>query len=707
MPTLRANRTWISLLQAGKLAPPGYRAKVPGPSDKFSGENTDCDMDTQKSGLLKYLPLTIGNTQVNGLIDSGCNVNIVSLDLYNCLAVQVKSGIDRKRSLNVKVADNSIVKCLGTVSVVLEFKGGKRRVEAYLMEKTSTPLILGTGFLVSVGAKLDFSKNQLEISKVKLRAKNTISLPAKSESIVVAKVPTSIPIGTTGMCVGNYRLVDQGVIMSKSVGIVSSLHTIPVKILNPNDSPIDLNRNSLLAELHLLDDQCIITPMLDSPSSHQASINHAVTCANQATTDSAEKQAFLHNFHLDKLKELRGEQQQQIKNLLWSYSDIFVTKENPDIGLTPLVQHKIHVDPHAKLPHQRPYRLSPDKKIVLRDQLEELVERGVIIPVRDNEEVPITSPIVLVSKPKASGASQTGKEANLAQWRFCTDFRALNRVTTDSHYNIPDLQELVESFAEYPPNFITTLDLSHEFHQIGVEPDSSKFIAFNTCFGTFKYLRLPMGLKTSPNTMQLLMDKVLKGLTFKSCLSYLDDLIITSSTFQNHLSEVSEVFSRLRDANLKIGPKKCSFAQTKCIFLGHEVSKEGVHPPPDRVEKIRNLPYPKTIQELRRTIGLFNWFRKFIPNFSTIAAPLLRLMRKGSSFRWGDIEKAAFESLKSQLLTSDILAFPRYDVPFRLAVDTSCEGTGYMLYQIHSESEFPEGTSEKERSRVVRSVQKP
>ena len=171
---------------------------------------------------------------------------------------------------------------------------------------------------------------------------------------------------------------------------------------------------------------------------------------------------------------------------------------------------------------------------------------------------------------KAQGKSPEGsKEASLAHWRFCTDFRALNRFTADSHYNIPDLQELVESFAEHKPNFITTLDLSHGFHQIAVEPESTKYTAFNTCYGTYKYLRLPMGLKTSPNTMQLLMDRVLKGLTFKSCLSYLDDLVITSPKFDQHLEEVKEVFSRLREANLKIGPKKCSFAQNKSVFLGH------------------------------------------------------------------------------------------------------------------------------------------
>ena len=202
--------------------------------------------------------------------------------------------------------------------------------------------------------------------------------------------------------------------------------------------------------------------------------------------------------------------------------------------------------------------------------------------------------------------------------------------------------------------------------------------------------------------MQLLMDRVLKGLTFKSCLSYLDDLLITSTTFNDHLADVREVFQRLREANLKIGPKKCSFAQSKATFLGHEVSKEGIRPPSDRLDKIKHLPPPKNTTELRRTLGLFNWFRKFISNFSSEAAPLMKLMRKNCAFHWGDEQDEAFNTLKHKLLHSNVLAFPRCDIQFRIAVDTSSEGTGYMLYQIHPESAFTTEATEKERTRIIR-----
>ena len=165
---------------------------------------------------------------------------------------------------------------------------------------------------------------------------------------------------------------------------------------------------------------------------------------------------------------------------------------------------------------------------------------------------------------------------------------------------------------------------------------------------------------------------------------------------------MTELFSRLRQAGLKIGPKKFLCARPQVVFLGHVISKHGIQPPPAKIEKIKNMPPPKSLRGLRRVVGMFNWFRKFIKDFSTVAAPLLKLMKKKATFVWTDEQQNAFDKLKHLLETSEVLAFPRYDIPFIVSVDTSSEGTGYMLYQVHPESEFPQGTSAEERRRVVR-----
>ena len=243
------------------------------------------------------------------------------------------------------------------------------------------------------------------------------------------------------------------------------------------------------------------------------------------------------------------------------------------------------------------------------------------------------------SKPvKTTNGIQDEQAASLQQYRFVVDYRYLNSQSEKFKYNIPNLLELTESFTERVPNFITSIGLSSGFFQMKLAPDSSKYTAFNTCFGTFKFLRVPMGLHTSPNSFQLLMDTILRGLTFRSCLCYLDDVLICSETFSQHMSDLQQVFDRFRHAGLKLHPRKSSV-----VFLGHEISKDGIRPPPDRVDTLMNYPAPRNVKELRRALGMFNWFRKFIPNYSIVCEPLTKLLRKQAKFIWSTDQEHSFQ----------------------------------------------------------------
>lgn len=178
------------------------------------------------------------------------------------------------------------------------------------------------------------------------------------------------------------------------------------------------------------------------------------------------------------------------------------------------------------------------------------------------------------------------------------------------------------------------------------------------------------------------MDRVLHGLTFKSLLCYLDDVLVTSSTFEQHIADLNEVFERFRNEGLKLSPKKCTFAHPSCEFLGLQISKHGISPPIDRVDAIKNYSRPQNKKSLRRFMGLMGWFRKFVPNFASISDALFMLLRKNAAFHWKDIHQTAFETLKQALVKSPVLSFTNYNLQFRLAVDTSSRGVGYLLYQI-------------------------
>ena len=272
----------------------------------------------------------------------------------------------------------------------------------------------------------------------------------------------------------------------------------------------------------------------------------------------------------------------------------FVTPDNPELGLTDLVEHQIHLKPGMAPEHQRPYKLTPEKREVLLHQLDELLRQGMIAPVSEKEDILISSPIVLVSKrnkPKL-GIKHGSLEASLSKYRFCMDFRYLNSQTQDSFYAIPDVHELTESFSHRTPNYISSIDMCSGFFQMKISRSSTKFTAFDTCYGTFKFLWLLMGLKKSPNSFQLLLDCVLNGLSFRSTLCYLDDVLIFNETFEQHMHFLQEVFSRFSQAGLKLSLQKCKFVQCKCLFLGSEISSAGIHVPKVRLTAASKYPKP-------------------------------------------------------------------------------------------------------------------
>ena len=511
-----------------------------------------------------------------------------------------------------------------------------------------------------------------------MQTQKRLTIEPNSELIVYGKIPNYVTHGLNGICSNSKFAVNKGLMVAKCLVTVPYNHKVPVKVLNPSNDKIIISKGRTIAEFTTMSNDYSYVPITDTMPVIK---NMQISKSSSNFEDGHDKerlQTIQEEFQIS--SKLSEEQQQELTNLLNENFDLFVTKQNPDLGLTDVVRNHISLKPDFVGKHHKPYRLPPYKREVLREHLDNLLKQNIIAPVSQSEDLPITSPIVLVSKRRTNKNDKSPLE-----FRFCCDFRHLNSQTQDFKYTIPNLQELTEAFSERTPNYITSLDLSSGFFQMGITPESTRYTAFNTCFDTYKFLRLPMGLKTSPNTFQLLMDKVLHGLKFRSCLCYLDDVLICSETFEQHLSDLKEIFSRFREAGLKLGPKKCKFADNSCIFLRHLISKDGILPPPDRVAAINGYPIPRTVKELRRLIGLFNWFRKFIPNFSAIMSPLTRLLKKGQSFYWGVEQQSTFTDLKHKLTNSDMLSFPNYNLPFRLAVDSSSRGIGYMLYQLDPE----------------------
>ena len=199
--------------------------------------------------------------------------------------------------------------------------------------------------------------------------------------------------------------------------------------------------------------------------------------------------------------------------------------------------------------------------------------------------------------------------------------------------------------------------MKSRFFQVEVDENSRKYTAFVCKNGLYQFKRMPFGLTNNPSTFCRIVQHVLQGLNWKVCINYLDDIIIFSTTLEEHLQNLQMVFNRLRQFNLKLTPTKCNFLQITVAFLGHTISSEGISPNNKKIEIIQNHPTPKTKKQLKSFLGLANYYRKYIPGVAKIMEPLNKLLRKNVKFEWCEQCESSFEILKEKLTSYPILAF--------------------------------------------------
>ena len=357
-----------------------------------------------------------------------------------------------------------------------------------------------------------------------------------------------------------------------------------------------------------------------------------------------------------------------LKQLLYKYSDVF-SRDEFDLGCTEVVTHRIDTGDNRSF--RQPLRQQARAHLPeLEKLLTEMQKQGVIEPCQSEW----ASNIVLVKK----------KDGSI---RFCVDYRRLNDLTKKDAYPLPRIDTCLDTLSG--SLWFSTFDLRSGFHQVTVDPKDVNKTTFVCHRGTFRFPRMPFGLCGAPATFQRLMDMVIAGLNYETCLVYLDDIIVFSKDTQSHMERLEKLLIRLREANLKLKPSKCHLFQQKVSFLGFMVSNEGVGTDPDKIAAIRDWPRPVNLRESRAFVGLCQYYRRFVPKFSDVAAPLHALTKKGARFLWTEDCQVAFDTLKSTLIGADVMALPTEDGRYILDCDASDTGIGAVLSQIQNGEERP------------------
>ena len=269
--------------------------------------------------------------------------------------------------------------------------------------------------------------------------------------------------------------------------------------------------------------------------------------------------------------------------------------------------------------------------------------------------------------------------------RLIIDYRQLNNQTIKSCWPIPSIEEIFDTVERSA--YFTTIDMSWGFYQLPMDIKSQDLTAFSTPFGSFKWLRMPMGLTGSPNSFESLVECVLMGLTWKITVHYLDNCIIFSKTAEEHLERLRQVFERFRAANLKINPTKCELFRTRVPFLGHIFSKYGLEADPEKVAAVKHFPIPTSPIEFKSFLGLCSYYRRYVKNFADTARPLHKASENNSPFLWTPEAQDAFGILKRKLMSTPILALPSMKEPFILYTDASLTAMGAVLSQVQNGQE--------------------
>ncbi|GBG59182.1 hypothetical protein CBR_g32198 [Chara braunii] len=349
----------------------------------------------------------------------------------------------------------------------------------------------------------------------------------------------------------------------------------------------------------------------------------------------------------------------EIERVVAKFPDLF---EEPTGVVEREVVHAIEIIPRSKTPKGRIFRMAPAELDELRRQLKELKEKGWIRP----STSPYGSPVLFV--PKKGGTL-----------RMCVDYRGLNAITVKNAEPLPRIDDLLDRVQGC--KYYRKIDLKPGYHQIAIRPEDQHKTAFQTRYGLYEFVVMPFGLCNAPGTFQHAMNRIFHYHLDKFVVVYLDDILIFSKSAEEHAKHVETVLSLLRQHKYKVNLEKCEFGRTKILYLGHELSAEGIRPEDAKVASIRDWPRPQTVTEVRSFLGMCGYYRNFVNNYFTVASPLTDLTRLDTPWDWSDECEGVFKRLKHALMNHEVLMVPDPQKPFIVTTDASQYGIGAVLAQ--------------------------
>src|SRR6266508_1719102 len=347
--------------------------------------------------------------------------------------------------------------------------------------------------------------------------------------------------------------------------------------------------------------------------------------------------------------------------IVGEFPDVF-PEELPGMPPDRDIEFVIDLVPGTAPIYKRPYKMDASQLAELKEQLQELLDKGFIRP----SSSPWGAPVIFV--PKKDGTQ-----------RLCVDYRALNDVTIKNKYPLPDIQGLFDQLRG--ALFFSKIDLRSGYHQLKIRATDIPKTAFVSRYGLYEYTVMSFGLTNAPAYFMYLMNKVFMEYLDKFVVVFLDDILIFSKSEEEHEEHLRLVLQKLRDHQLYAKLSKCEFWLEEVSFLGHIISEGGISADPSKVKEVLNWRTPQNVGDIRSFLGLAGYYRRFIGGFSKIAKPLTKLLEKRAVFKWTSAQEDAFQELKHKLTSAPVLVMPDMHKEFSVYCDASGQGIGCVLMQ--------------------------
>jgi transposase InsO family protein len=584
----------------------------------------------------------LGGQPLRLLIDTGSQVSIICTNWYRKWKKAPKL---EEVSTRLRCVGGTRVAVDGTFTGELSFGDHLCSIPWLVANIESSSLgvdgILGIDALTGMRGILDLEKKELILPKRKVACQE---LPAQLvgattlESGKSAKLKVTAPMNL-GVFEPNQHLKEAypGLLIARVVADGSDDIVVPV--INTTDDKIELSPGINLGKWELVEvqDQEVLEDVQDTFP------DHLVDLFDKSGAD------------------LTDLQRQRLKESLMKYQSVFAQSDE-DLGRTNFVQHKVETG-EARPVKQHPRRLPMMMREAEQQEVDRMLKQNIIV----QSSSPWASPTVLVRK----------KDGKI---RFCVDYRKLNELTKKDAYPLPRIDDCIDNLDG--AQFFCTLDLQAGYWQVLMDPEDQEKTAFCTRSGLYEFRVMPFGLTNAVATFERLMEMVLRGLQWNECLVYLDDIIVFGTSFEQTLERLTHVFDRIQQAGLKLKPSKCTLFAEEVNFLGHVISRDGVHTQSSKIQAVKEWPVPRSVKEVRSFLGLAGYYRRFIKNYAKIARPLHKLTSPQVKFIWNEDCQHSFEALKEALTTAPVLGYPRQEGQMILDTDASGQAVGAVLSQI-------------------------